>query len=58
LSNTTLRLGVVNALLQFDEVDRQIVVLHDTAGLTYAEVAAELLRQAIEAISHASRPAR
>ena len=37
-----IRLDVVNALLQLGEVDRQIVVLHDMAGLTHAEVAAEL----------------
>jgi DNA-directed RNA polymerase specialized sigma24 family protein len=37
-----IRLDVVNALLQLDVVDRQIVVLHDMAGLTHAEVAAEL----------------
>jgi len=35
-------LDVVNALLRLGEVDRQIVVLHDLAGLTHAEVAAEL----------------
>lgn len=37
-----IRLDVANALLQLGEVDRQIVVLHDLAGLTHAEVAAEL----------------
>jgi RNA polymerase sigma-70 factor (ECF subfamily) len=37
-----IRLDVVNALLQLGEVDRQIVVLHDLAGFTHAEVAAEL----------------
>jgi RNA polymerase sigma factor (sigma-70 family) len=37
-----IRLDVVNALLRLGEVDRQIVVLHDMAGLTHAEVAAEL----------------
>lgn len=37
-----IRLDVVNALLQLGEVERQIVVLHDMAGLTHAEVAAEL----------------
>jgi RNA polymerase sigma factor (sigma-70 family) len=37
-----IRLDVVNALLQLGQVDRQIVVLHDMAGLTHAEVAAEL----------------
>jgi RNA polymerase sigma factor (sigma-70 family) len=37
-----IRLDVVNALLQLGEVDRQIVVLHDVAGFTHAEVAAEL----------------
>src|SRR5215471_183282 len=37
-----IRLDVVNALLQLGEVDRQIVVMHDMAGLTHAEVAAEL----------------
>ena len=37
-----IRLDVVNALLQLGEIDRQIVVLHDMAGLTHAEVAAEL----------------
>jgi RNA polymerase sigma-70 factor (ECF subfamily) len=37
-----IRLDVVHALLQMGEVDRQIVVLHDVAGLTHAEVAAEL----------------
>jgi DNA-directed RNA polymerase specialized sigma24 family protein len=37
-----IRLDVVNALLQLAEVERQIVVLHDMAGLTHAEVAAEL----------------
>lgn len=37
-----IRLDVVNALLRLGEVDRQIVVLHDVAGLTHAEVAAEL----------------
>jgi RNA polymerase sigma factor (sigma-70 family) len=36
------RLDVVNALLRLGEVDRQIVVLHDIAGLTHAQVAAEL----------------
>jgi RNA polymerase sigma factor (sigma-70 family) len=36
------RLDVVNALLQLGDIDRQIVVLHDLAGLTHAEVAAEL----------------
>jgi RNA polymerase sigma-70 factor (ECF subfamily) len=36
------RLDVVNALLQLGEVDRQIVVLHDLAGFTHVEVAAEL----------------
>lgn len=36
------RVDVVNALLQLGEVDRQIVVLHDIAGLTHAEAAAEL----------------
>jgi RNA polymerase sigma factor (sigma-70 family) len=36
------RLDVVNALLRLDQADRQIVVLHDIAGLTHAEVAAEL----------------
>jgi RNA polymerase sigma factor (sigma-70 family) len=36
------RLDVVHALLRLGEVDRQIVVLHDIAGLTHAEVAAEL----------------
>jgi len=36
------RLDVVNALLQLGDVDRQIVVLHDIAGLTHAEVASEL----------------
>jgi DNA-directed RNA polymerase specialized sigma24 family protein len=35
-------LHVINALLQLGDVDRQIVVLHDMAGLTHAEVAAEL----------------
>jgi RNA polymerase sigma-70 factor (ECF subfamily) len=37
------RLDLVNALLQLGMVDRQIVVLHDMAGLTHAEIAAELL---------------
>jgi RNA polymerase sigma-70 factor (ECF subfamily) len=37
-----IRLDVVNALLQLGQIDRQIVVLHDLAGLTHAEVAAEL----------------
>jgi len=37
-----IRLDVVHALLRLGEVDRQIVVLHDLAGLTHAEVAAEL----------------
>ena len=37
-----IRLDVVNALLQLGEVDRQIMVLHDLAGFTHAEVAAEL----------------
>jgi RNA polymerase sigma-70 factor (ECF subfamily) len=37
-----IRLDVVNALLQLGQTDRQIVVLHDLAGLTHAEVAAEL----------------
>ena len=37
-----IRLDVVNALLQLGEVDRQIVVMHDMAGLTHAEIAAEL----------------
>lgn len=37
-----IRLDVVRALLQLGQVDRQIVVLHDLAGLTHAEVAAEL----------------
>jgi RNA polymerase sigma factor (sigma-70 family) len=37
-----LRLDIVNALLRLGEADRQIVVLHDVAGLTHAEVAAEL----------------
>lgn len=37
-----IRLDVVNALLQLGEIDQQIVVLHDMAGLTHAEVAAEL----------------
>ena len=37
-----IRLDVVNALLQLGEVDRQIVVLHDLAGFTHVEVAAEL----------------
>ena len=37
-----LRLDLVNALLQLGMVDRQIVVLHDMAGLTHAEIAAEL----------------
>jgi RNA polymerase sigma factor (sigma-70 family) len=37
-----IRLDVVNALLRLGEVDRQIVVLHDVAGLTHAELAAEL----------------
>jgi DNA-directed RNA polymerase specialized sigma24 family protein len=32
----------MNALLQLGAVDRQIVVLHDLAGFTHAEVAAEL----------------
>jgi RNA polymerase sigma-70 factor (ECF subfamily) len=36
------RLDVVNALLRLSEVDRQIVVLHDIAGLTHAEIAEEL----------------
>src|SRR5215471_14534143 len=36
------RLDVVNALLRLSEVDRQIVVLHDIAGLTHAETAEEL----------------
>jgi RNA polymerase sigma-70 factor, ECF subfamily len=35
-------LDVVQALLQLGEVDRQIVMLHDLAGFTHAEVAAEL----------------
>jgi RNA polymerase sigma-70 factor (ECF subfamily) len=35
-------LAVVNALLQLGQIDRQIVVLHDLAGFTHAEVAAEL----------------
>jgi RNA polymerase sigma-70 factor, ECF subfamily len=33
---------VVGALLRLGEVDRQVVVLHDIAGLTHAEVAAQL----------------
>jgi RNA polymerase sigma factor (sigma-70 family) len=37
-----IRLDVISALLQLGEVDRQIVVLHDVAGLTHAEVATEL----------------
>ena len=37
-----IRLDVVNALLQLGAVDQQIVVLHDLAGFTHAEVAAEL----------------
>jgi RNA polymerase sigma factor (sigma-70 family) len=37
-----IRLDLVNALLQLGQVDRQIVVLHDLAGLTHAQVAAEL----------------
>jgi RNA polymerase sigma factor (sigma-70 family) len=37
-----IRLDVVTALLRLGELDRQIVVLHDVAGLTHAEVAAEL----------------
>ena len=37
-----IRLDVINALMRLGEVDRQIVVLHDMAGLTHAEVAAEL----------------
>jgi len=37
-----IRLDVVNALLQLGDIDQQIVVLHDMAGLTHAEVAAEL----------------
>ncbi len=36
------RLDLVNALLQLGMADRQIVVLHDMAGLTHAEIAAEL----------------
>jgi RNA polymerase sigma factor (sigma-70 family) len=36
------RLDLVNALLQLGMIDRQIVVLHDMAGLTHAEIAAEL----------------
>ena len=36
------RLAMVNALLRLAEVDRQIVVLHDIAALTHAEIAAEL----------------
>jgi RNA polymerase sigma-70 factor, ECF subfamily len=36
------RLDLVNALLQLGMVDRQIVVLHDMAGLTHAEIAVEL----------------
>jgi RNA polymerase sigma-70 factor, ECF subfamily len=34
------RMDVINALLQLGDIDRQIVVLHDVAGLTHAEVAA------------------
>ena len=37
-----IHLDVVHALLQLGGVDRQIVVLHDLAGFTHAEVAAEL----------------
>src|SRR6266568_2760240 len=37
------RLDLVNALLRLGMTDRQIVVLHDMAGLTHAEIAAELL---------------
>ncbi len=36
------RLDLVNALLQLDVVDRQIVVLHCLGGLTHSEVAEEL----------------
>jgi len=36
------RLDVVNALLRLSVADRQIVVLHDMAGFTHAEVAGEL----------------
>ena len=36
------RLDLVNALLELGMTDRQIVVLHDMAGLTHAEIAAEL----------------
>src|SRR5215831_3968164 len=36
------RLDVVDALRRLGEVDRQIVVLHDIAGLTHAQIAAEL----------------
>lgn len=36
------RLDLVRALLQLEMIDRQIVVLHDMAGLTHAEIAAEL----------------
>jgi RNA polymerase sigma-70 factor (ECF subfamily) len=35
-------LDVVSALLRLGVVDRQIVVLHDLAGFTHAQVAAEL----------------
>ena len=37
-----IRPDLVNALFQLGEIDRQIVVLHDLAGFTHAEVAAEL----------------
>jgi RNA polymerase sigma-70 factor (ECF subfamily) len=36
------RLDLVNALLQIDAIDRQIVVLHCLGGLTHAEIAEEL----------------
>jgi RNA polymerase sigma factor (sigma-70 family) len=37
-----IRPDLVSALLQLGEIDRQIVVLHDLAGFTHAEVAAGL----------------
>jgi RNA polymerase sigma factor (sigma-70 family) len=40
--DTGARLDVISALLRLGEVDRQVVVLHDMAGLTHDEVAAQL----------------
>lgn len=35
-------IALINALLQLEPAAREIVVLHDVAGLTHAEIAAEL----------------